>query len=129
VYLRSWKVIHGRPAFFRRGANERLRRFEWLIGVPHMVAKKVAILVGRASLQFLLGLPRPMALEGVPGPGVRRTVRPLFFVLESPSAIPLPSSVRVSVRRTRTAPDSVSGSSKLTSPHRRARSSPHLMPV
>jgi hypothetical protein len=33
------EVIFGRPAFFRRGADERLRRFEGLIGVPLLVAK------------------------------------------------------------------------------------------
>jgi len=31
VCLRSWKVMCGRPAFFKRGANERLRMFEGLI--------------------------------------------------------------------------------------------------
>ena len=46
-----------------------MRRFEGLIGVPHSVVKKVPILIGGAGLRLLFGLPRPVALEEVPGPG------------------------------------------------------------
>jgi hypothetical protein len=39
VWRRSWKRIGGRPAFFRSGLKERLRKLEGLMIVPVSVAK------------------------------------------------------------------------------------------